>query len=49
MNYEEAKRRKEERKKIETDIYMSKRDQAVKLKKQTKKNEKKRDKFLQRV
>ena len=26
MNYEEAKRRKEERKKVETDIYMMKRD-----------------------
>ncbi|CDW88770.1 UNKNOWN [Stylonychia lemnae] len=49
MNYEDAKRRKEERKKTETDVYMMKRDQAIKIKKLTKKNEKKKDKFLNRV
>lgn len=49
MNYEEAKKRKEDRKKMETDVYMMKRDQAIKIKKLTKKNEKKKDKFLNRV
>eukprot|EP00347_Sterkiella_histriomuscorum_P018759 403344286 len=49
LTYEVAKKRQEDRKKLETDIYMMKREQAIKIKKLTKKNEKKRDKFLSRV
>lgn len=41
-----ARKRQEDRKKLEIEIFNKKREQAIKIKKLTKKNEKKKDKFL---